>query len=190
MNTPPRTPAPLPGFSAPAAGFDEPLAMLQACHERVRRSLALLRKVCSRIEEGSIDAAVHEAAADVLRYFDKAAPHHHEDEEQHIFPRVLEHAIDPALRAAVLKLQEDHVRMESQWARLRIGLAALAAGRADGFGAAQIARARRFCALYDGHAHTEEQVVYPLVVTLLDAEALLRMGDEMAARRGAVRPPR
>ena len=33
----------LPGFSSPAAGFDEPFAMLDACHERVRRSLGLPR---------------------------------------------------------------------------------------------------------------------------------------------------
>lgn len=164
--------------------------MLQACHDRVRRSLALLREICRCIESDAVDAAVHAAAAEVLHHFDEASPHHHEDEEQHIFPRVLEQASDPVLRAAVLKLQEDHLRMESQWARLRIGLAALAAGRAEGFGMAQITRARRFCDLYDAHAHTEEQVVYPLIVTLLDAETLLRMGEEMATRRGAVRPPR
>ena len=188
MTIPTRPHAPLPGFSAPAAGFDEPLAMLQACHDRVRRSLALLRKICGRVKEGRVDAAVHQAAADVLRYFDMAAPHHHEDEEQHIFPRVLEVAREPALRAAVLQLQEDHVKMESQWARLRVALAALAAGRADGFGPAQIARALRFCDLYDAHARTEELVVYPLVATLLDADALLRIGEEMSARRGARRP--
>ena len=54
------------GFSPPAAGFDEPMAMLEACHDRIRRSLALLGRLCQRVAQGRVDAAVHAAAADVL----------------------------------------------------------------------------------------------------------------------------
>lgn len=180
-------PAALPGFSSPAAGFDEPMAMLEACHDRIRRSLELLGRICDRVAEGRVDAAVHEAAGDVLRYFDRAAPHHHEDEERHIFPRVLAEAVEPALRAAVLRLQEDHLAMEAQWASLRTPLAALAAGHAQGFGAAQIEGARRFIALYAAHAQTEEALVFPAAAAALDEAALRRIGADMAARRG-VRP--
>ena len=183
MTTP--APTPFPGFNTPVAGFDEPLAMLHACHERVRRSLSLLREIGERVAAGRVDDTVYGAAADVLRYFDQAAPQHHEDEEQHIFPRVLAHTCDGEVRAAVMKLQEDHLAMESQWARLRVPLAALAKGRDEGYGAPQIAAATRFCALYDGHAQTEEGVVFPLAARLLDDDALHAMGEEMARRRGA-----
>jgi hemerythrin-like domain-containing protein len=188
MPMPPRRTPSLPGFSAPAAGFDEPVAMLHACHERVRRSLDLLARLCERVEQGRVDQAVHDAAADVLRYFDLAAPQHHEDEEQHVFPRLSRHP-DAAMRAAVLKLQEDHIAMEAHWARLRTPLAALAEGQAAAFGQAQVEQAAHFRALYDGHAQTEEQFVFPAAEALLDDAALRAMGEEMARRRGARPPP-
>ena len=34
----------LPGMRSPGAGFDQPFEMLDACHDRVRRSLDLLRR--------------------------------------------------------------------------------------------------------------------------------------------------
>ena len=38
-----------PGVNAPGVGFEDPFAMLQACHERVQRTLALLERL-HRIE--------------------------------------------------------------------------------------------------------------------------------------------
>ena len=184
----PAKPAALPGFSSPSAGFDEPMAMLAACHDRMRRSLGLLDKICARLEDGPVDAAVHLAAGDVLRYFDKAAPHHHEDEEQHVFPRLLAGPVDAEVRAAVLQLQEDHLWMEAQWTRLRTPLGALATGHPDGFDAEHIEAVRQFIAVYDKHLRTEDTLVFPAAAALLDADTLRGMGQEMATRRGA-KPP-
>ncbi len=158
--------------------------MLHACHARMRRSLDLLVRICERVDAGRTDAAVHDAAADVLRYFDKAAPHHHEDEEQHIFPRVLAFAEDAALRSAVRRLQEDHVQMERRWARLRTPLAALARGHAEAFGPERRHRARRFASLYASHMELEDSLVFPAAAGLIDDDALRAMGAEMAQRRG------
>ncbi len=175
----------LKNFDAPATRFDDPLATLQACHDRLCLGLSMLREIGERVASGRLDGAVHGAAADVLRYFDHAAPHHHEDEEQHIFPCVLERTVDDSVRAAVLGLQEDHLAMESQWARLRVPLAALANGRAEAYDLGQIEAMARFCALYASHARREEEVVFPLAALLLDRTALQAMGAEMAGRRRA-----
>ena len=35
----------LPGLHSPAAGFEAPFDLLEACHERVHRSLALLGRL-------------------------------------------------------------------------------------------------------------------------------------------------
>lgn len=176
----------LPGFSSPAAGFDQPMEMLHACHDRVRRSLQLLQRLCERVADGRIDDAVRDAARDVLRYFDQAAPHHHEDEERHVFPRVLAAAADPALRAAVLQLQEDHLQMAARWARLRVPLAALANGQA-GFEDELTDAAEHFRGIYEAHLQAEDSLVFPRAASLLDAEAERAIGEEMAARRGVRR---
>jgi hemerythrin-like domain-containing protein len=175
---------PLPGFSAPAAGFDEPLALLNACHDRIRRSLGLLQRICERVNERRIDDAVREAAVDVLRYFDRAAPLHHEDEEKHIFPAVLSGAPDAMTRKAVLRLQEQHVLMAAGWRLLREPLAALAEGDDNAFGVPQCEAATRYITLYEEHATAEEMLIFPAAAALIDHEALTRAGQEMAERRG------
>ena len=35
----------IPGFSAPSAGFEAPLEMLSACHLRIERQCATLRRL-------------------------------------------------------------------------------------------------------------------------------------------------
>ena len=175
--------------TAPAASFEQPFAMLEACHERVRRSLDLLGLLCGRVREGRVDAQVHDAARDVLRYFDVAAPHHHEDEERHVFPRLLAMNAPPEVHETVHALMRDHEAMRTQWAVLRQPLARLAEGEAAAFDAAALDAAGRFAALYDTHARTEESTVFPRVCEAMDADALRAMGAEMAQRRGAKAAP-
>ncbi|RYF75253.1 MAG: hemerythrin domain-containing protein, partial [Comamonadaceae bacterium] len=76
----------IPGFNAPGVGFEQPFAMLEACHERVQRTLALLGRLRGHVQAHGADEPARQAARDVLRYFDIAAPLHHEDEELHVFP--------------------------------------------------------------------------------------------------------
>lgn len=178
-------PVTLPGFSAPAAGFDEPMAMLQACHERVRRSLDRLTLVAAHAAQGRVDAAVRAAAADVLRYFDVAAPHHHEDEERHVFPLVLSACGDASLHDAVHTLRAQHVELRALWAALRGPLEAFANGRDEAFDAPARDIAAQFIALYERHAAIEDTAVFPFAAATLGADELERIGVEMATRRGA-----
>ena len=176
---------PLPGFSAPSVGFEQPFEMLHACHERVQRSLDLLRRLRAHIMRHGHDAASRSAAADVLRYFDLAGPLHHQDEELHVFPVLQDHP-DARVRAAVAELRADHRRMEAQWARLRQLLlrwrddpaAPLPTPEDD-------ALIDEFIAGYQRHIPLEETLAYPAARPRFDAGALARIGNEMAARRRA-----
>ena len=179
-----RSNAALPGFGAPAVGFDTPFEMLEACHERVERSLTLLARLCSYLHDHACDDSARQAARDVLRYFDLAAPLHHEDEELHVFPLLLARA-DAAVVAQVQQLQGDHNRMTGHWQAARALLQALADGQQASFSAEEEAVLARFAEGYGAHIRTEEEVIYPAARTLLDAEALQRMGQEMRRRRGA-----
>ena len=172
------------GFSSPAAGFDQPFEMLTACHERVQRSLGLLGRIVEHIDTHGHDAQSRSASADVQRYFDLAGPHHHEDEERHVFPLLLaSDAVGAQVHEAVRRLQLEHDRMHAEWQPLRQMLQ-----RWQGDGpvpptADERARIAAFDALYAGHIALEESVVYPAAQRLLQGDALAAAGEEMRARR-------
>ncbi|WP_034712347.1 hemerythrin domain-containing protein [Acidovorax sp. JHL-9] len=172
----------LPGFNAPSVGFEQPFAMLEACHERVQRTLALLQRLRAHVQEHGADVSAQQAARDVLRYFDIAAPLHHEDEELHVFPLLLAQAA-PDVVALVRRLQHDHRCMATDWAAARLALQALVEGRQAGFSEADGAAFERFIGRYDRHIADEETLAYPAAQALLAAPALEAMGREMAARR-------
>ena len=174
----------LPGFNTPAVGFDQPFEMLEACHERVQRSLALLERLCDYLRTQTCDDNARQAARDVLRYFDLAAPLHHQDEELHIFPLLLAQG-RPDVVAPVQQLQHDHHAMEADWAAARGPLQALAEGEIQTFSGADEAVFAQFSGRYADHIRVEEGLVYPAAQALLSASAVAAMGQEMAQRRGA-----
>lgn len=177
----------LPGVRSPGAGFDEPFAMLQACHERVRRSLDLLARLRQYLRDTGWDESAAQAARDVLRYFDIAAPLHHEDEELHVFPPLLAGTPEDGVVQLVRQLQRDHVQMAERWAAARGALQALGEGAITALTPQQEAALERFAHSYESHLRHEDDTIYPAARALLGAETQQAMGEEMARRRGAVR---
>lgn len=174
-------------FPSPGAGFDQPFEMLRACHERVQRSLDLLARLVVHVREHGADEPAARAAQDVMRYFDIAAPHHHEDEERHVFPR-LEH--DERLRAAVARLRSEHVEIHRLWQALRPHLDAVATRQVVFDCAALGAAAQAFIDIHEEHVRTEDGLVFPAAeawVRAQDPAVMAGIGDEMARRRGALR---
>lgn len=172
-------------FPSPAAGFDDPLEMLVACHERVRRNCLLVERIAGHLEDQGLDDEARVAAASVLRYFDIAGKNHHLDEEADLFPALLAVADAtnrPGLQALVARLLDDHEALDALWADVRARLQALATGRPASL---PPSLAAAFTRAYDEHIAEEEGVLIPLARRLLAAEALARLGASMAARRGA-----
>ena len=174
----------LPGFSAPAVGFEQPFAMLEACHERVQRTLALLARLRAHVRQHGADTDARQAARDVLRYFDIAAPLHHEDEELHVFP-LLRAQASSDVQTLVQRLQQDHLAMTADWAAARVPLLALAESAVAPFTPGDEAALDRFSQRYADHIAAEEGTAYPTALALLGPATLVAMGQEMAARRGA-----
>jgi hemerythrin-like domain-containing protein len=147
----------------PAAGFDEPFEMLAACHDRVARMLELLERLEQHLRGHGADTMAADAARDVMRYFDRAAPQHHEDEERHVLP-LLRASAAAGERALAERLAADHLQMAAAWAALRPDLQAVAGGTWAGAveaAEAAFARWRRFAALYAGHAEAEDRIAFP-----------------------------
>jgi hemerythrin-like domain-containing protein len=172
--------SPLTLHAAPAAGFDQPFEMLEACHERVQRMLKLLERLAEHLPVHGCDAQAADAARDVMRYFDTAAPAHHEDEERHVLP-LLRAAGDEAFAA---QIEQEHHELHRQWAALRRTLAEVAAGTWVSAGPADFIPWQQYAALYRAHAAAEEAIAFPAARAALDADAQRAMGREMAGRRG------
>ena len=162
--------------------------MLLACHERVNRSLELLRRLQAHLREKGPDDDARQAARDVMRYFDVAAPLHHQDEELHVFPPLLQQGqgLDPKLREIVTKLIHDHRAMETHWSAARTTLSWIAEGGAQDWtplSAEQIEALSRFSALYAGHIADEEGIVYPAAQSSMAPRAIGVMSKDMMRRR-------
>jgi hemerythrin-like domain-containing protein len=176
--------ASLPGLRSPEVGFEQPFEMLHACHDRVRRSLQLLDRLVEHVQAHGTDAQARGAAADVLRYFDVAAPAHHEDEERHLIPR-LQASGDAAAQAAAATMLAEHDTIRQCWQALRPLLQSLRDGTAPPQ-EALAAAAAAFMQVHDTHLPLEDTLAFPAAEALARAEgegALEAMGAEMARRR-------
>ena len=177
----------IPGFNSPGVGLDEPFAMLDACHERVERTLRLLARIVPHVSAHGMDAKAQSAAADVLRYFDIAAPLHHGDEELHVFPLLLQQN-DAVTTQLVRQMLSDHEQMSALWAALRTTLVEMSAHNpakgvefvvTEAFEQQVVA----FAALYAGHLKTESEILFPVAAHLTTVDALQEMSDDMKRRR-------
>ena len=165
-------------------GLDEPIAMLDACHERVLAQLQTLERLVPWLQEHGADNEARQAARAVMRYFDVAGVNHHLDEEEDILPALRAAQVDAATRQDIEKLSawvhEDHQRLYAAWAVVRTELAAVAEeGRAE-LDAAQVAA---FAHAYRTHIEREETELLPLARRILDAAVVERISHTMTQRR-------
>jgi hemerythrin-like domain-containing protein len=125
-----------------------------------------------------------------MRYFDLAAPQHHEDEERHVFPPLLDKG-DDVLVAMVKKLQADHRGMERSWVAVREVLASLTEPPPAGWTRLTPTQAEvlgHFTGLYRHHLDDEDGLIYPAARAQMSAEDLRAMSGDMMQRRG-LEPP-
>ena len=179
-------PKSIPGFDSPAAGFDEPFEILDAYHHRLHRSLELVQRLQRHLVNQGADEQARQAALDVLRYFTIASPLHHEDEERHVVPLLLQTGQDALVKAAE-QVMQDHVQICSVWRSLEPMLREIVNGEnpdrqrlAD--------TVRKFVRLNESHLAFENGVVFPKARELTEGKgsaALAAMGHEMAQRRRA-----
>jgi hemerythrin-like domain-containing protein len=170
-------------FRGPGASFDEPVEMWLACHQRVRRFASLLARLRAHVARVGADEEARTSAASIRRYFNEAAPRHHEDEEVDMFPLLRERcrATDAAVIAATERIEAEHVEMAALWRELDAVLERICAGDAAPLA---VERVDRFASIYDGHINAEENVLLPAMKRLLGAADWQAIGRAMAQRRG------
>jgi hemerythrin-like domain-containing protein len=168
-------------LGAPVApAFDDPLEMLFACHGRITAQCDTLRRLVEHISTHCNDVQASQAARAILRYFDTAGQHHHQDEEQDLFPTLLA-THDQTAAALVARLLGEHKIIEAAWQRLRPFLLDIAE---NGSAPLDAETATRFIDVYAKHIILENGELLPLAKILLSPSQLQTLGHNMAARRG------
>ncbi|MBK9160441.1 MAG: hemerythrin domain-containing protein [Nitrosomonadales bacterium] len=154
--------------------------MLHACHDRIQAQCDTLLRLAAHLRLNGNDAQASQAARAILRYFDTAGRHHHQDEERDLLPLLLATS-DPSTPALIARLLAEHQQMDAAWQRLRPLLTDIAEDRADRLDEES---ATHFAGLYAKHIALENGELLPLAARLLDPQQLERLGRNMAERRG------
>ncbi|WP_426071872.1 pyridoxamine 5'-phosphate oxidase [Janthinobacterium sp. DSP2-3-3] len=165
-------------------GFDQPIAVLKHCHDKIRKQLTTLQNLLGHLAQHGNTADAQQAAKAVLQYFNKAAHLHHDDEEQDLMPMLQATATgdDAALLATLVpEILADHQRMDQAWLTLRPELDAIAAGRDTQLSADGV---RDYDAAYQAHMAKEEGQLAPMAKRLFSAQQMEQLGTAMQRRRG------
>lgn len=148
------TPPPL----MPDADIDDPMDLLNACHDKVRRFCELLDRLSQHVTQHGSDAQARDAAAAISHYFTIAAPLHHEDEDLDLYPALAQ--MDASLADVAQALSQEHAALNAQWAQVSAWLAGVQQGQ-HGAGQPVPGVAAEFAQAYRAHAQAEEQHLYP-----------------------------
>jgi iron-sulfur cluster repair protein YtfE (RIC family) len=156
------------------------------CHERIRHFAGVAVKIGAA--RGLPDEQIRSAAADVQRYFRHGLPHHVEDEEKSLLPRLRGRSreLDEAL-AVMEREHREHeaplVRLLSQMDEL-VAQPALHAQRAGSVAAS----AAELSVAFESHLVAEEKSVFPAIRSLLSPAEQAQILAELRARRAAPPP--
>ncbi|GGE61358.1 pyridoxamine 5'-phosphate oxidase [Massilia psychrophila] len=172
-----------------APGFDQPIAVLKHCHDRIRKQLETMQKMSEHLARHGADEEARQAAQAVLKYFDKSAHLHHADEEDNLVPMLqsVAQGEDAATLAALVPgILRDHDEMDAMWLGLREELNAIADGSAATLTASNV---QRFAERYSSHMEREETRIAPMAKRLFSAAQMAQLGEAMQVRRGILPAP-
>lgn len=166
-----------------APGFDDPIGLLLACHGRILGHCETLERLPGHLAAHGPNDEARQAAGRILRYFHTAAPLHHADEEENLFPLLAVHPDFPeSLRAPLQNLGAQHRVLEAAWEELAGGLEAVVAGRPAALAP------EHFITMHRAHIALENGEIFPVAARLLPTDTLAEIGTAMRARRPGAEP--
>ena len=166
-------------------GFEDPVEILNSCHEKVRHFASLTIRLRDYLQKVGVDTTASEAATRIRRYFNVAAALHHQDEELDLFPAllalkegVISQAAKDTLSQAIASLAREHGTLGDAWSQIDRWLESVEAGQvAPGPACVDL-----FAHAYTRHADREENEIYPFARYLHQSE-IQRIGMNMVKRR-------
>jgi hemerythrin-like domain-containing protein len=165
-------------LTSTAPSFDQPLDILLASHDRIRRFCDQLDKLAPHIAEHGVDEVARQSIDAVVRYFDIAGPSHHSDEEDELFGIL--NARVPSAAPKLEQLAAEHGYLHSCWNAIRDDLLALRDGDISIISRIEI---QEFVRQYRLHAAIEEAWLIPTADKIMTDEEKRIAGEHMAAKR-------
>lgn len=164
----------------PGSADDGIVALLAACHARIRSFSALAVRLAD-VQGGDTSRSVLEACVAVTRYFQEALPLHVRDEEDTVLPRLWGQSLD--LDRTLLGMRAQHAEHETIVTDLLVALEAVAAQPADSGPRDRLrGPAQRVAVALEEHLVVEERTLFP-VLAVLPKDIQAQMVTELRARR-------
>jgi hemerythrin-like domain-containing protein len=146
-----------------------PVGRFSQCHAGIIDNLQSLGELPELVASAE---RARKLAQQALDYFDEVIVRHHAEEEQELFPAVLQSATPGAERqkveAIVARLITEHRRVESIWNEIKPTIRQVARGhvvQGSGIGIFDLMKE------YQAHANYEEEVLLPLSEEILGRNA-------------------
>lgn len=168
----------------PAPDFDQPIAVLKHCHDKIRKQLKTLEKLSTHLPEFGANLDAKQGAIAILRYFNEAAPKHHADEEEDLMPMLQNTATGEdaiRLRGLMPEILFEHRQMEALWESLARQLQQISSADSTDLSDDAV---RQFIGLYTSHMEKEETHIAPMAKKLFSAAQMTQLGQAMRSRRG------
>ena len=166
-------------------GFDGPLALLRACHNKIIAHCELIEQIIATLQADSDDFDTKAAARQVITYFSRSGRQHHEDEEQDLFPLLVRQSLK--LADLINSLKQEHQTLDELWQAIEPELRRMPEpSDSDAF----ITAASAFCSLNREHVIRENTDFLPVAQSSLSSQQISDIGRAMAQRRGAPYPSR
>jgi hemerythrin-like domain-containing protein len=167
------------GLPETLPGFDQPLALLRACHTKILAHCERLEQLMADLGNAGKETEIRSAARQVMAYFSTSARLHHQDEELDLFPLLTRQSLK--LADLVYGLKQEHLELDTLWESIAADLKRFQdvtdhAALAD--------RVHAFCELNRRHVRRENMEFLPRAESSLSSQQLKDLGAAMAARRG------
>ncbi len=160
-----------------------PLSEFSNCHRGIVNKLDQLTQLANQVESGTLDIKSREAARSLIVFGQSVLLVHHEEEEQELFPLVIDCAPDKTTKAEargmIDRLIEEHRKLEALWADVEGTLKLVARGKTEGlsnFGAASLIKN------YLAHVRFEEDHFLPFSAQILDVHGQSALGLSLHIR--------
>jgi hemerythrin-like domain-containing protein len=167
------------GLTETLPGFDQPLALLRACHTKILAHCDLLEQLVANPGDAGKEEENRNAVRQVVTYFSTSARLHHQDEEIDLFPLMSRQSLK--LADLIHSLKQEHRELDALWESFA---ADLKRPQDVTDHAALASRVHAFCDLNRRHVTRENMEFLPRAESSLSTRQLKDIGAAMAARRG------